>query len=63
MTGGAVNAIEGRTAREIFANPDDLKFRSCMSLFALSVDDNGDFEAALAKYFDATPDPLTVARL
>ena len=59
----AVNAIEGRTAHEIFASPDDLKFRSCMSLFALSADDNGEFEAALAKYFDAKPDPLTVARL
>jgi uncharacterized protein (DUF1810 family) len=29
-----VNRIEGRSARAIFGYPDDLKFRSCMTLFA-----------------------------
>ena len=29
-----VNAVQGRAAQEIFGTPDDLKFRSCMTLFA-----------------------------
>lgn len=29
-----VNAVEGRTLTEIFGSPDDLKFRSCVTLFA-----------------------------
>jgi uncharacterized protein (DUF1810 family) len=27
-------SLEGRTAHEIFRSPDDLKFRSCLTLFA-----------------------------
>src|ERR1043165_4082778 len=27
--------IEGKTAREIFGSPDDLKLKSCMTLFSL----------------------------
>src|SRR5690242_1687935 len=30
---GIVNAVEGRSAHEIFGSPDDLKFRSCVTLF------------------------------
>ena len=29
-----VNRVQGRTARAIFGYPDELKFRSCMTLFA-----------------------------
>ena len=29
-----VNSVEGRTIREILGSPDDLKFRSSMTLFA-----------------------------
>src|SRR5690242_13780361 len=29
-----VNAVEGRSAHDIFGSPDDVKFRSCMTLFA-----------------------------
>src|ERR1051325_3915875 len=29
-----VNRVEGRSIQQIFGSPDDLKFRSCMTLFA-----------------------------
>ena len=29
-----VNAVEGRNVHQIFGSPDDMKFRSCMTLFA-----------------------------
>ena len=35
-----VNLIEGRSLSEIFGYPDDLKFRSCMTLFARVSPDN-----------------------
>ena len=34
-----VNRIEGRSIEEIFGYPDHLKFRSCMTLFALAAGD------------------------
>jgi uncharacterized protein (DUF1810 family) len=58
-----VNAIDGRPLREIFGSPDDLKFRSSMTLFALCADDPTPFEAALQKYCGGQLDPLTVDRL
>ncbi len=57
------NRIEGRSARDIFGSPDDMKFRSCMTLFALATLDNGPFFAALAKYFAGVPDAATLERL
>ena len=56
-----VNRIEGRTAREILGYPDDLKFRSSMTLFARATAGGGSepFGAALAKYFAGEEDPLT----
>lgn len=58
-----VNGIEGRTARDIFGSPDDLKFRSSMTLFAAATEDNAIFNEALAKYYGGMGDPLTLARL
>ena len=60
---GLVNAIEGRPIEEIFGYPDDLKFRSSMSLFARAAADNRIFLEALEKYFGGAPDPLTLERL
>jgi uncharacterized protein (DUF1810 family) len=42
--------IEGRTLHEILGAPDDLKFRSSMTLFAEAAADNQLFAAALDKY-------------
>jgi len=56
-----VCAVKGRTIHEIFGSPDDMKFRSCMTLFA-RVDDqeHSVFERALTKYFNGEPDSLTL---
>jgi uncharacterized protein (DUF1810 family) len=57
------NAVEGRTLGEIFGSPDDLKFRSSMTLFAAVAADNGVFRDALRKYCAGAPDPLTLEKL
>lgn len=58
-----VNAVQGRAIERIFGYPDYLKFRSSMTLFAAAAPNEPSFSAALAKYFDGEPDPLTLARL
>jgi uncharacterized protein (DUF1810 family) len=60
---GLVLALDGRTAHQIFGNPDDLKFRSSMTLFAFCAGDPEVVRAALEKYFGGEADPLTVAAL
>ncbi|HKX36623.1 MAG TPA: DUF1810 domain-containing protein [Rhizorhapis sp.] len=59
----AVLDIEGKTAHAIFGPPDDLKFRSSMTLFAHAACDEKLFRAALEKYFDGEEDPLTLEKL
>lgn len=58
-----VNRVEGRSIEEIFGYPDDLKFRSCMTLFAHASGDNQVFKTALTKYFAGEDDPATIERL
>jgi uncharacterized protein (DUF1810 family) len=58
-----VNNVGGRSIREIFGSPDDLKVRSSMTLFARATDDNQDFVALLDRYYDGEQDPLTLERL
>lgn len=55
--------VDGSTASEIFESPDDLKFRSSMTLFSLSADEPSLYLEALAKYFKGEKDALTVTRL
>jgi len=57
------NAIRSSSAREVFGRPDDLKFRSSMTLFAHAASDNAVFLRALEKYFGSAFDPLTLQRL
>lgn len=52
--------VEGRTIGEIFPYPDNLKFRSCMTLFMSATPDNTLFKDALLKYFDGRPDQMTL---
>ncbi|MEP6721356.1 MAG: DUF1810 domain-containing protein [Variovorax sp.] len=47
----------------LFGTPDDLKFRSSMTLFAQASPDIELFDACLRKYFGGTPDPRTLALL
>jgi uncharacterized protein (DUF1810 family) len=58
-----VNLVEGRAIGKIFGYPDDLKFRSSMTLFASVASDNEVFKDALDKYFGGERDPLTLERL
>lgn len=60
---GLVNMVEGRTAHEIFGSPDDLKFGSSMTLFALADPDAPAFGKALEKYFEGRRDPRTLELL
>ena len=55
--------IEGRTIGEILGSPDDLKFKSSMTLFAAATPDNRIFLAALEKYFAGENDEATLSRL
>jgi uncharacterized protein (DUF1810 family) len=59
----AVLAIEGRTASEIFGSPDDLKLRSCATLFASVSPPGSPFERILDQYFGGERDERTVALL
>jgi uncharacterized protein (DUF1810 family) len=58
-----VTSIEGRTLREIFGSPDDMKFRSSMTLFARAAEENLIFSEAIQKYCGGEYDPLTIALL
>ena len=51
--------VEGGSAGEIFGAPDDMKFHSCLTLFA---ETSGEelFLRALDKYFDGSPDQATL---
>lgn len=55
-----VLSIQGRTALQIFGPPDNLKFRSSMTLFELVALDEPVFAQALAKYFAGERDPRTL---
>jgi uncharacterized protein (DUF1810 family) len=58
-----VTCLKGRSIEQIFGNLDDMKFRSCMTLFAHATQDNQVFIDALQKYFAGKFDPLTLERL
>jgi uncharacterized protein (DUF1810 family) len=60
---GLVNLVEGRSINEIFGYPDDLKFRSSMTLFASTTPEDQVFKDAINKYFAGEPDRLTVEQL
>jgi uncharacterized protein (DUF1810 family) len=55
-----VNGVVARTVEQIFGDPDYLKFRSSMTLFANVAAGNAVFLKALAKYFDGKPDQRTI---
>ena len=55
--------VEGRSVEEIFGSPDDMKFRSSMTLFAQVSSDDDIFLRALQQYFGGVPDRLTLDRL
>jgi len=53
----------GRSALEILGSPDDMKFRSCLTLFRAAAEDAADqelFAAGLRRYYGGEPDPRTL---
>jgi len=54
-----VLALNGKTASEIFGSPDDMKFKSSMTLFACATESDSLFAQALDKYFDGERDKKT----
>ena len=58
-----VNQISGRSIHDIFGYPDDMKFRSSMTLFAKAASDNTTFRQALQKYFAGRDDDRTLELL
>ena len=60
---GLVNKIKGQSIRMIFKDPDDMKFRSCVTLFAHATVDNKIFYSSLTKFFGGELDRRTVMYL
>jgi uncharacterized protein (DUF1810 family) len=58
-----VNLVEGHSIDQIFGYPDNLKFRSSMTLFSCVEPDSDVFVTALQKYFGGQPDRVTLERL
>ena len=58
-----VSAVAGKDIHAILGSPDDMKFKSSMTLFANVTPDNKDFVTALQKYYDGEFDEATLARL
>ncbi len=59
----AVLALQGQTAHQIFGSPDDLKLRSCATLFAEVSPAASVFHQLLEKYYDGEPDRRTLTLL
>ena len=55
--------VKGRSIDQILGYPDNLKFRSSMTLFAKAGPDEEVFRNVLQKYFDGVEDALTLERL
>jgi uncharacterized protein (DUF1810 family) len=58
-----VSEAQGRTIEDILGYPDDLKFRSSMTLFASVAADAEDFTDALEKFYGGEFDRATLDRL
>lgn len=55
----AVNDLDGVSAHDVFGSPDDMKLRSCATLFALVSPPGSVFERLLERYFVGEPDEAT----
>jgi uncharacterized protein (DUF1810 family) len=59
----AALGAQGRSAFEIFGSPDDMKLRSCATLFACVSPAGSVFEKLLGKYFQGERDGKTLTLL
>jgi uncharacterized protein (DUF1810 family) len=58
-----IRTAQAGSIREIFDDPDDLKFHSCMTLFSQVPETVPIFQAILDRYFGGLPDGLTTQML
>ncbi len=56
---GLLLDVQGRAIGEILGHPDDLKLRSCLSLFMAAAPAEPVFRRCLDKYYGGVPDPRT----
>jgi uncharacterized protein (DUF1810 family) len=59
----AALGVQGRTALELFGSPDDMKLRSCATLFARVSPPGSVFDQLLDKYFQGGRDDRTLRLL
>jgi uncharacterized protein (DUF1810 family) len=59
----ALMNVRGKSARDIFGSPDDMKFQSSLTLFAETAPDEILFFNLLEKYFDGEADEATLEKL
>ncbi len=57
----AVLTVPDRSAHDIFGSPDDMKLRSCATLFAEVSPQGSVFERVLDRYFNGERDTATIA--
>ena len=58
-----VNQVQGRSVAQIFGSPDDLKLRSCATLFACVSPPGSVFDRLLEKYYGGQRDGKTLRLL
>jgi uncharacterized protein (DUF1810 family) len=56
----AALAVQTSSALELFGSPDDMKLRSCATLFACVSSELSVFSQLINKYFDGKPDDRTL---
>ena len=59
----ALLGVPDRSAHEILGSPDDLKLRSCATLFAQVAPSGSAFHRVLERFFTGASDPRTLERL
>lgn len=59
----AVLDLNNLSATEIFGKPDDIKLRSCATLFAHVSPEGSVFHRIIDKFYKSEPDPATTALL
>ena len=59
----AAVAVDGRSAAKVFGSPDDMKLRSCATLFAAVSPPGSVFEQVLDRFFHGARDGQTVRLL
>jgi uncharacterized protein (DUF1810 family) len=59
----AILSLDGKSARDILGSPDDLKLKSCATLFAHVSPPGSAFEQILEKFYSGEPDEATLRLL